>query len=166
MKYHAELAEYFLRQIDPEGNMSLKGAADMHAVSEVAYHLIMAERWSELVNTLTDLRFVELKALLGLVYGLLDDYNEACRDGLKYNGKVCCRCTLLRSRRRCSSIANISRLTCTCLPLIRPSCSSRRPISLPRPCLPRTRILLGKDITRREHGSSGSTSHSSQIAAR
>jgi hypothetical protein len=26
VKYHAELAEYFLRQIDPEGNMTLKGA--------------------------------------------------------------------------------------------------------------------------------------------
>lgn len=88
LKYHAELAEYFLKQIDPEGNMSLKGAGDLHAVSEVAYHLVMGERWSELVNLLTDLRFVEVKALLGLVYGLLDDYNEACRDGLKYNAKA------------------------------------------------------------------------------
>jgi hypothetical protein len=48
----------------------------------------MGERWAELVNLLTDLRFVEVKALLGLTYGLIDDYNEACRDGLKYNGKV------------------------------------------------------------------------------
>jgi len=85
-KIHSMIADYFMNVADPHLDGSWLGGGDKHSVSELPYHLLCAERWSDLERVLTDLNFIELKAMHGLVVGLVGDYNAATFDGLKYDG--------------------------------------------------------------------------------
>eukprot|EP01126_Amoeba_proteus_P031980 TRINITY_DN3126_c0_g1_i6.p1 TRINITY_DN3126_c0_g1~~TRINITY_DN3126_c0_g1_i6.p1 ORF type:complete len:1516 (+),score=323.93 TRINITY_DN3126_c0_g1_i6:167-4549(+) len=84
LKYEAILGDYFYRVLDPNRNGQWQGCSNIRAVSELPHHLVAAEKWTEVGLVLCDLGFIELKAMHGLTYGLLADYNEATRPGLKY----------------------------------------------------------------------------------
>jgi len=85
-RYHGMLADYFQNNADPHLDGSWLGGGDKHSVSELPYHLVCAERWNDLEKVLCDLNFIELKAMHGMILGLVSDYQAATAEGLKYDG--------------------------------------------------------------------------------
>jgi WD40 repeat protein len=71
---HADIASY----------LSTRWAAqDLHALSELPHHQAHAHMWTQLDETLSDLRFLEAKCASGLAYDLVADFNAALSaDGL------------------------------------------------------------------------------------
>jgi telomerase protein component 1 len=77
---HRRLAQYFFARADPNTNGTWVGGDDVRSISELPYHLVHGGMWSELLNVLKDLRFVELKCTHGMTFDLVEDLVEACRD--------------------------------------------------------------------------------------
>ena len=69
---HDQLATYFRRKSDPEGNQTWKGS-NPRPFLEVTFHLVGAQRTDDYCQTLCDLRFVEARCRLGQVFELLRD---------------------------------------------------------------------------------------------
>jgi NACHT domain- and WD repeat-containing protein len=61
VRYHAKLADYF-RPSPGEDDRPEWDEASLHGLSELPYHLAEAERFDDLLATLTDFRFLEDKA--------------------------------------------------------------------------------------------------------
>ena len=59
--YHGRLADYFRPGLDGEGRRSWDEAS-LRGLSELPYHLVGAERWDDVEETLTDFGFLEDKA--------------------------------------------------------------------------------------------------------
>lgn len=59
--YHRRLADYFESRADPEGDQSWTGGY-IHGLSELPYHLTMAEERDRVFELLTDFTFLEHKA--------------------------------------------------------------------------------------------------------
>lgn len=57
----------------------------MRAISELPFHLTNGDMFADLVNVLTDLRFIELKAGHGRMSDLLRDYAHATRPSLRFD---------------------------------------------------------------------------------
>lgn len=77
---HQSLARFFLKQLDmprykthPE---EVSTRANTRAVSEATYHLYHAGMWTELVDLLTDLQFVEVRCRCKMIHELLLDYTR------------------------------------------------------------------------------------------
>ena len=70
---HKTLAQYFRNHANPleEGTWTENNPRD---VSELPHHLMNAEMWYELENTLTDLMFIEAKCKAGMPHDLVGDY--------------------------------------------------------------------------------------------
>jgi hypothetical protein len=86
-KYHTMLADFFYERSDPAHSGTWQR---VRAIHELAHHLINTEKWDELVIVLTDLAFVELKAGLGQIFDLIEDYNAATaksHNSANYKGK-------------------------------------------------------------------------------
>jgi WD40 repeat protein len=79
---HSDIATYFRDLADPEDNRSWKGDS-ARPFLQVAFHLGNAgeERTDELVQILSDLRFVEARCRLGQVFDLQDDYQRCLAQG-------------------------------------------------------------------------------------
>jgi len=90
-KYHAKLADFFYERADPTHDGTWQRGNDARAIRELVHHLINSEKFLELVVVLTDLAFVELKASLGQIFDLIEDYNAATAEGANavpnYEGK-------------------------------------------------------------------------------
>lgn len=86
VKYDGMIADYFLSSIDPASNGKWDGCSDLHAVSELPHHLVEAEKWTDLHRVLCSISFIEMKTMHGMINGLISDYNEATKSGLKYPG--------------------------------------------------------------------------------
>ncbi len=59
--YHARLADYFRFKADPAASRTWNGRST-HGLSELPYHLTLAERLDEAYQVLTDFKFLEHKA--------------------------------------------------------------------------------------------------------
>jgi NACHT domain- and WD repeat-containing protein len=59
--YHAKLADYFTPAVG-EDDRPTWAAASLRGLSELPYHLIEAQRWDDVEETLTDFDFLEAKA--------------------------------------------------------------------------------------------------------
>jgi hypothetical protein len=59
--FHEKLAAYFRFRSDPAGEGEWDGSYP-RGLSELPYHLTMAEEWDQVYETLTDFRFLEEKA--------------------------------------------------------------------------------------------------------
>jgi hypothetical protein len=73
---HAQLAAYFHSQADPRDRKTWQGDSP-RAISELPFHLTMANMSSESVEVLTDLAFIERKCALEMTYQLANDYVTA-----------------------------------------------------------------------------------------
>ena len=70
---HKSLASYFLNKADPEGDRMWK-CNNARPISELAYHLTMANMTDQAATVLCNLKFIEKKALFGLAYELVNDF--------------------------------------------------------------------------------------------
>eukprot|EP01124_Arcella_intermedia_P006950 TRINITY_DN1421_c0_g1_i1.p1 TRINITY_DN1421_c0_g1~~TRINITY_DN1421_c0_g1_i1.p1 ORF type:complete len:2329 (+),score=518.76 TRINITY_DN1421_c0_g1_i1:65-7051(+) len=86
-KFHARIAEYLYERSDPLKDGTWKGGNDTRAVRELPYHLVLAEKFDDVVNIMTDLFYIELKISLGQTFDLLEDYNFAIDIATNYEGK-------------------------------------------------------------------------------
>jgi len=73
---HCALAAYFMDQADPKHNGTYRGAS-VRGVSELPYHLTLAQMWPQLTNVLTSLPFIERKCAMGMASDLLGDFAAA-----------------------------------------------------------------------------------------
>lgn len=69
---HCSLAAYFMGKADPKHNGSFRGTP--RGISELPYHLTMAQMWPQLYNLLTSLIYVEKKCGAAMSSDLLADY--------------------------------------------------------------------------------------------
>ncbi|KAH3757178.1 telomerase protein component 1 [Pelomyxa schiedti] len=83
---HCALAAYFMDKADPKHNGTYQGAS-LRGVSELAYHLTMAQMWPQLTNVLTSLHYIEKKCTMGLASDLLADYTSAVLMGTEGRSK-------------------------------------------------------------------------------
>jgi WD40 repeat protein len=65
-KVHREVAIYFQRKADPNGDGSWSGT-DPRGFAELPYHLTEGEQCADVERTLTDFRFLERKAAQGII---------------------------------------------------------------------------------------------------
>lgn len=75
-RYHSKLAKYFQLREQGEARMSWTGIYP-RALQQLPHHLVTARMWDKLVDTLTDLRFVEGKFRLGMGHDVISDLIEA-----------------------------------------------------------------------------------------
>lgn len=75
-KAHSQLAEYFRDISDPDsdGSWNTKNA---RGFGELPYHYTKSKNWQALGQTLCALPFIQKKAQLGMIRGLIDDYRFA-----------------------------------------------------------------------------------------
>jgi len=59
--YHTRLADYFRFEADPDSDKTWNGHS-IHGLSELPYHLTLAERFDDAYQVLTDFKFLEHKA--------------------------------------------------------------------------------------------------------
>jgi hypothetical protein len=71
--FHQKWSRYFASWSE------LEGQERDAALRDLPTHLLEAERWNELEELLTDLRFIEAKTRAGMIHGLLSDYAQALR---------------------------------------------------------------------------------------
>lgn len=83
IRYHRHLADYFGGRtpfaLQPMMKINETGMHEpnLRKLSELPRQQIWAEMWAELAQTLVSLEFVEAKTKAGMVYDLLEDYNQA-----------------------------------------------------------------------------------------
>jgi WD40 repeat protein len=75
-RYHSKLAKYFQLREQGDGRSSWTGVYP-RALQQLPHHLVTARMWDKLVDTLTDLRFVEGKFRLGMGHDVISDLIEA-----------------------------------------------------------------------------------------
>jgi WD40 repeat protein/Flp pilus assembly protein TadD len=80
LPYHEKLAGYFRFKADPKGDQSWTGG-NIHALSELPYHLTYSEQDQELVKLLNDFLFLEAKTLSLGPQPLLGDFDTALAPG-------------------------------------------------------------------------------------
>jgi WD40 repeat protein len=75
-RYHSKLAKYFQLRERGDARTSWTGMYP-RALLQLPHHLMTARMWDKLVDTLTDLRFVEGKFRLGMGHDIISDLIEA-----------------------------------------------------------------------------------------
>lgn len=78
--YHERLAEYFRFKADPQGDGSWTGN-NPHGLSELPYHLIKAENFEQVDQTLTDISFLDAKNSMFGPQKLISDFELAAAYG-------------------------------------------------------------------------------------
>ncbi|KAN0022174.1 hypothetical protein ACTFIU_004345 [Dictyostelium citrinum] len=81
VKIHKSLANYYLNKADPDNTKHWSGEESV-AFSELPYHLTKARLFTQLEETLCNLKFVERKCKFGLAFELISDYLEITGDDL------------------------------------------------------------------------------------
>lgn len=75
-RYHSKLAKYFQLREQGDARTSWTGIYP-RALQQLPHHLVTARMWDKLVDTLTDLRFIEGKFRLGMGHDVISDLIEA-----------------------------------------------------------------------------------------
>ncbi|KAK5582092.1 hypothetical protein RB653_003675 [Dictyostelium firmibasis] len=81
VKIHKSLANYYLTKADPDNTKHWLGEESV-AFSELPYHLTKARLFTQLEETLCNLKFIERKCKFGLTFELISDYHEITGDDL------------------------------------------------------------------------------------
>jgi WD40 repeat protein len=83
--YHRKMADYFQLISDPSGSGIWDGNRP-RGLSELPYHLMKGARWDDVLDTLTDFRFLQAKTEALGPQRLIDDYDLARRNGFSEPG--------------------------------------------------------------------------------
>ena len=75
-RYHSKLAKYFQLREQGDARTSWTGVYP-RALQQLPHHLVTARMWDKLVDTITDLRFIEGKFRLGMGHDVISDLIEA-----------------------------------------------------------------------------------------
>jgi WD40 repeat protein len=75
-EWHGLLAEHFYSIADPAGDYTWR-AQGRRGLSELPFHLVGSEQWSQVEATLCDLNFIESKCAVQMVPELFGDYSLA-----------------------------------------------------------------------------------------
>jgi hypothetical protein len=111
--WHSSLADYFagLPMYEDHENPGLASAqANARRAAVLPHHLLHAERWDELTDTMCDLEFVEAKVRAGLVHELREEY-RLVRERLPESESECSENAVRRQRleRHAETLANYAR---------------------------------------------------------